>query len=163
MTLPTLPIGQHNQQLSVDHHKGARKTTTRASCRGSRPSWSRIGAGCSNWMQAAQGHNMTPDYTVNLHWCSERYEGLHTSRINTTLFIHQTLLPHPLTPPTCHTYSPHPPITPTYSTHLPHPLTWSTGSPIATSLVVVLARIIPLVLWPMHLPTTLVRDARSHG
>ena len=83
---------------------------------GSRPSWSRVRAGCSNRMQVAQGHNMTPDSTVNLHWCSECYEGLHTSRINTTLFTHPTLLPHLLTPPTCHSLTP-----PTCHTHSPHP------------------------------------------
>ena len=32
-----------------------RKNTTRASCRESRPSWTLVGAGCSNQMQVAQG------------------------------------------------------------------------------------------------------------
>ena len=32
-----------------------RKNTTSASCRGSRPSWALVGAGCSNQMQVAQG------------------------------------------------------------------------------------------------------------
>ena len=32
-----------------------RKSITRASCRESRPSWTLVGAGCSNQMQVAQG------------------------------------------------------------------------------------------------------------
>ena len=34
-----------------------RINTTSASCRGSRSSWALVGAGCSNQLQLAQGHN----------------------------------------------------------------------------------------------------------
>ena len=33
-----------------------RKNTTSANCRGTRPSWALVGAGCSNKLQVAQGH-----------------------------------------------------------------------------------------------------------
>ena len=41
-----------------------RKNTTSASCRGSRSSWSLVGAGCSNQMQVAQGQGMVRDCTL---------------------------------------------------------------------------------------------------
>ena len=38
-----------------------RINTTSASCRGSRPSWALVGAGCSNQMQVAQGQGLVRD------------------------------------------------------------------------------------------------------
>ena len=34
----------------------SRKNATNASCRGPRPSWALVGAGCNNQLQLAQGH-----------------------------------------------------------------------------------------------------------
>ena len=49
---------QHSCKLRIHISKcgsGYRKNTTSTSCRGSRPSWALVGAGCCNQLQFAQG------------------------------------------------------------------------------------------------------------